>query len=80
MHKKSAVFAFKSKRLRLHGAPLRDCDTLHEGETEIGECCLFFPPKKLGNGRHQKTVMSSRDLKSARRRSSTTKWRRMPIM
>ena len=63
MYKKSAVFAFKSERLRLNGAPLCDCGTLHEGEDEIGECCLFFPPLKLGNGRHQKTVMSSRDLK-----------------
>ena len=63
MYKKSAVFAFKSKRLRLYGAPLRDCGTLHKGEDEIDECCLFFPPLKLGNGRHQKTVMSSRDLK-----------------
>ena len=67
MYKKSAVFAFKSERLRLYGAPLRDCGTLHEGEDEIDECCLFFPPSKLGNGRHQKTVMSGRDLKSASR-------------
>ena len=63
MYKKPAVFAFKSERLRLYGAPLRDCGTLHEVEDEIGECCLFFPPLKLGNGRHQKTVMSGRDLK-----------------
>jgi hypothetical protein len=46
MHKKSAVFAFKSKRMRLNGAPLRDCGTLHEGETEIDECCLFFPTEQ----------------------------------
>jgi hypothetical protein len=63
MYKKSAVFAFKSERLRLNGAPLRDCGTLHEGEDEIDECCLFFPPEKLFNGRHQKTVMSARDFK-----------------
>ena len=29
----------------------------------MDECYLFFPPNKLGNGRHQKTVMSGRDLK-----------------
>ena len=63
MYKKSAVFAFKSKRLRLYGVLLRDCGTLHEGEDEIDECCLFFPPLKLSNGRHQKTVMSGIDLK-----------------
>ena len=57
MYKKPVVFAFKSKRMRLHGAPLRDCGTLYEGEAEIDECCLFFPPHKLGNGRHRKTVM-----------------------
>ena len=28
MYKKPVVFAFKSKRMRLHGAPLRDCGTL----------------------------------------------------
>ena len=64
MYKKSAVFAFKSKGLRRHGAPLRDCDTLHDDEQEIDECGLFFPPEKLFNGRHQKTCMSGRDLKS----------------
>ena len=35
MYKKSAVFAFKSKGLRRHGAPLRDCGTLHDDEQEI---------------------------------------------
>ena len=63
VYKKPAVFAFKSKRLRLNGAPRRDCGALREGEDEIDECCLFFPPLKLGNGRHQKRAMSSRDLK-----------------
>ena len=63
MYKKLTVFAFKSKRMRLNGAPLRDCGNLHEGKTEIDECCLFFPPNKLRNGRHQKTVMSTRDAK-----------------
>ena len=51
-YKKSAVFAFKSKGLRKHGAPLRDCGTLHDGEHEADECGLYFPPEKLYNGRH----------------------------
>ena len=63
-YKKPAVFAFKSKGLRRHGAPLRDCGTLHDDEQEVDECRLLFPPEKLFNGRHQKTCMSSRDLKS----------------
>ena len=62
-YKKSAVFAFKSKRMRANGAPLRDCGCLYEGETEIDECWLFYPPSKVGNGRHKHTVMSTRDVK-----------------
>ena len=71
-YKKSAVFAFKSKRMRANGAPLRDCGCLHEGETEIDECCLFYPPNKAGNGRHKHTVMSTRDVKCKKRSSTTT--------
>ena len=56
MYKKSAVFAFKSKGLRRHGAPLRDYGTLHDDEQEIVECNLYFPPEKLFNGRHQKNM------------------------
>ena len=63
MYKKSAEFALRSKGLRRHGAPLRDCGTLHDDEQEIDECCLYWPPEKLFNGRHQKTCMSSRDHK-----------------
>ena len=63
-YKKSAVFAFKSKGLARHGAPLRDCGTLQHGEQEVDECRLHFPPESLFNGRHQKTCMSTRDLKS----------------
>ena len=62
MYKKPAVNAFKSKGLRRHGAPLRDCGTLHDDKQEIDECNLFFPPEKLSNGRHQKTCMSCRYL------------------
>ena len=46
-YKKPAVFAFKSKGLRRHGAPLRDCGTLHDDEQEVDECGLYFPPEKL---------------------------------
>ena len=67
MYKKSAVFAFKSKGLRRHGAPLRDCGTLHDDEQEIGECSLFYPPEKLFNGHHQKMVMSARDIKGKKK-------------
>ena len=63
MYKKSAEFALRSKGLRRYGAPLRDCGTLHDDEQEIDECCLYWPPAKLFNGRHQKTCMSSRDHK-----------------
>ena len=63
-YKKSAVFAFKSKGLARHGAPLRDCGTLQHGEQEVDECRLHFPPESFFNGRHQKTCMSTRDLKS----------------
>ena len=63
MYKQSAVFTFKSKGVRRHGAPLRDCGTLHDVEQEIDECSLLYPPEKLFNGRHQNTCMSSRDLK-----------------
>ena len=63
MYKKSAEFALRSKGLRRYGAPLRDCETLHDDEQEIDECCLYCPPEKLFNGRHQKTCMSSRDHK-----------------
>ena len=49
--------------MRANGAPLRDCGALYEGETEIDECCLFYPPNKIGNGRHKHTVMSTRDAK-----------------
>ena len=62
-YKKTAMFAFRSERLRANGAPLRDCGSLHEGETEVDECCIFYPPNKIGNGRHQHTVMSTRDIK-----------------
>ena len=55
--KSRAVFAFCSQRMRANGAPLRDCGCLHEGETEVGECCLFYPPNKIGNGHHKPTVM-----------------------
>ena len=62
-YKKSAVFAFKSKGLARHGAPLRDCGTLQDDEQEVDECRLHFPLESLFNGRHQKTCMSTRDLK-----------------
>ena len=78
-YKKTAVFAFRSERVRANGAPLRDCGSLHEGETEIGECCLFDPPNKIGNGRHKHTVMSRPEAPSAKSRSSTTTLHRMPI-
>ena len=32
--------------------------------TMVDECCLFYPPNKLGNGRHKLTVMSIGDIKS----------------
>ena len=63
MYKKSAEFALRSKGLRRHGAPLRDCGTLHDDEQGVDECSLYWPPAKLFNGRHQKTCMSSRDHK-----------------
>ena len=62
-YKKPTVFAFKSKRVRANGAPLRDCGCLHECDADIDECCLFYPPNKAGNGRHKNTVMSTRDIK-----------------
>ena len=65
--KKSAVFAFKPKGLRRHGAPLRGCGTLCDDEQEIDECNLFYPLKKLFNGRHQKTMMPARDPKGKKK-------------
>ena len=78
-YKKSAVFAFKSKRMRANGAPLRDCGCRHEGETEIDGCWLFYPPIKVGNSRHKHTVISTRDVKCKKLEQYHYVWHRMLI-
>ena len=79
MYKKPAVFAFKSKGLRRHGAPLRDCGTLHDDEQEIDECNLLFPPEKLFNGRQIRKHACRAEISSAKSRSSITTLRRTLI-
>ena len=71
------MFAFKPEGLCRHGSPLRDCGTLHDDEQEVGECGLYFPPVKLFSGRHHKTCMSSKHLKSKKPEQYHYVWRRM---